>query len=248
MSVAEVLQERALVSYLQHARATSRVSIEGAVEGGGVVTLFHEWLLCVLAAAEGRPGVAVYVLDSPSTEGSARLIRRLGYPVILGRRDNAFGVREARAWLAQEGHVLAITLDGPSGPPRVAKAEVVRLARLARATLRGLDVSASSALRLRTWDRCVLPKIGGFIQIRVTPPVTETASDAEAAQALGDALGAARPHELSPRAGRHRVRELPAAVWARLCTMPLQYGRVTVWPRAPSPQSATPASSVSEAG
>ena len=230
MSFASTLQDRGLLQYLRWVRASSQVAIEGAIAGSTMLTLWHEWMLCVLAGAHGLQNIAVYVWDQPDIERSMRVVTRLGFHVIVARRSNAWGVRAMREWLgAGQDRIVAITLDGPAGPRRIAKPGVVRLARLAGVPLCPLDVSASSEFELQGWDRCVMPRARGHITLRILPEVSASAPAAEVAQSIERRLNEAPAHvgARSPS----RLRGLPGLAWARACTLPLQLGTVTVGAR-----------------
>jgi len=226
MSIAEALQDEAFFRYMRSVRSSSRVSIEGSILESSIVTFWHEWMLCVLAGAIGLPRIAVCVWHQPGLERTVSLINRLGVHVIAARQDNAYGVRELREWLAREKSIVAITLDGPNGPRRVAKSGVVRLARLAKVPLHPLDVTASPVFELNGWDHCVMPATQNHIALRVLPAMPATGSPAEGAQLLESALSRTVP---TPDLRRGWARYLSWS-WARACTMPLQFGTATLWP------------------
>jgi len=229
MSLVQSVQDEALIRYLHWARVSSRVDIEGAIEASSMITFWHECLLCSLVSRPGTHKVAVFVLRRPRMQRSIRLVERLGCSVILGDRNNAYGIREIRSFLRQGNATVAIALDGPSGPRRIAKPAVVRLARLARAPLHPVTFSARALFESDGWNRCLMPDVENHITVRILPAVPRTASVPDATQGLQDALSAAR--DLPPRRG---LRDWPARAWARAATMPLQFGTATLWHKAPS--------------
>lgn len=56
----------------------------------------------------------------------------------------------------KEGHVVAVTPDGPRGPARKAQAGVIRLAQMSGAPVLPVAYSVSRGGELRTWDRFLL--------------------------------------------------------------------------------------------
>jgi lysophospholipid acyltransferase (LPLAT)-like uncharacterized protein len=190
-----------------------------------MITFWHEWMLCSLVSGRAAHRVAVFVLRQPRNERSVKLVESLGFSVILGDRDNAYGVRQIRRFLEQDKAVVAVTLDGPSGPRRVAKRGVVRLARLARAPLHPVDFSARALFRLSGWNSCVMPDAKNQFRLRILPAVPAAAPVADATRALQDALSSSSCLPASPG-----VSDWPARAWALASTMPLQFGATTLWP------------------
>jgi len=227
MSWAAAAQATAFARYLRRVRASCQIT-DIAPPDSSIVTLWHEWILCGAAVACGMPNVAVYVWEQPGQNQMLRVLGDLGVKVILSRAENNRGVRELRKWLSEaSGRVVAIALDGPNGPRRVAKPGVVHLARIAGAPLRPLLIDAPAALELETWDRCAVPAVGGEIRLRLLDPVPTHLSHADAACAIEQQLNRQRQNPLRNRPG---LDALPYWVWARLCTLPLEFGNLTLGP------------------
>jgi lysophospholipid acyltransferase (LPLAT)-like uncharacterized protein len=137
----------------------------------GVLVLWHEHLpACIPAFARRR----IRVLVSRSGDGSlaAEACRRLGYRVHRGS-DTAgalAGMKALARGLRDGGGLAGMALDGPRGPRRVAKPGTLWLAGAAGAAVLPIAVKASWALRLKTWDRCLLPLPFSRVEIRVGEP------------------------------------------------------------------------------
>jgi lysophospholipid acyltransferase (LPLAT)-like uncharacterized protein len=56
----------------------------------------------------------------------------------------------------EDGHVVAVTPDGPLGPARRAQAGVIRLAQMSGAPIVPVAYSVSRGPQLKTWDRFLL--------------------------------------------------------------------------------------------
>jgi len=69
------------------------------------------------------------------------------------------------------GRDLALIPDGPRGPAGTAKAGVAELALQTRAPLFPVAVSCSRSIRLRTWDRLMLPRPGARVVFVVGHPL-----------------------------------------------------------------------------
>lgn len=136
----------------------------------GVLALWHEHLpACIPAFARRRIGVLI----SRSADGSlaAEACGRLGYRVYRGS-DTAGSLSGMKALARgiREGGLAGMALDGPRGPRRAAKPGTLWLAGLAGAPVLPIAVKAAWALRLKTWDRCLLPLPFSRVEIRVGEP------------------------------------------------------------------------------
>lgn len=137
----------------------------------GVLVLWHEHLpACIPAFARRRIGVLV----SRSADGglAAEACRRLGYRVYRGSgsRGALAGLKALARGMGEPGGGLAgMALDGPRGPRRQPKPGSLWLAAAAGVPVFPIAVKASFALRLETWDRCLLPLPFARVAVRVGP-------------------------------------------------------------------------------
>ena len=123
-----------------------------------LAALFHESMLpCAWFFRDKRYGVAV----SRSRDGD--LIRAslvaLGYSE-PARGSSSRGGSAALLGLVRqlaEGTTVAVLVDGPRGPARVAKTGIVSLARLASTPIQPVAFSARPAIRLGSWDQSLIP-------------------------------------------------------------------------------------------
>jgi lysophospholipid acyltransferase (LPLAT)-like uncharacterized protein len=127
----------------------------------------------VMAAATHRV-LAPAVLASLHRDGEmvARALRHLGYPVVRGSTKNG-GVsaffRLCR--LARSGSAIAVTPDGPLGPAGHVGAGTVELARRAGLSIVAVGFAASRALRVSSWDGCVIPSPFARVGVAYASPI-----------------------------------------------------------------------------
>lgn len=134
-------------------------------EGGPKILVFwHNRLLLVPVVwnrfcRKGRP--RGFAMTSTSRDGEliAQFLERFGIGPVRGsatRRGSA-ALRQM-AGLLKRGHDVGITPDGSRGPLYEIKPGVVLLAQLTGSPVVPLSFEYSSAWRLRSWDRFIIPK------------------------------------------------------------------------------------------
>jgi len=153
-------------------RATWRVERRGEVflldamhDSGAVLAFWHEQQLTMIHAHVHR---GITGLVSRSSDGSllSDAIGTLGYAVIRGSSSKG-GVVAARRCLTTLGskESIAVAVDGPIGPRRVAKSGAVALAFLSSCPIVYAVSTASRSLRIRSWDRFEIPL--PFARVRI---------------------------------------------------------------------------------
>ena len=140
--------------------------------------MFAFWHRALLVCAHRFRDRDIAILISSSFDGEliARTTRLLGFHPVRGSssRGGAAGLLQMQTAYA-EGHVCAITADGPRGPVYVAKPGTAALARSVApgGAVTGTWVGAFFALperrwELKSWDRFMIPK--PFSRVVVTWP------------------------------------------------------------------------------
>lgn len=85
-------------------------------------------------------------------------MRGLGIEIIeVGTSDVNVGAIRASVRHLRASKTLAITVDGPLGPAREPKAGALVIASLARLPVSPCAYAVSRSIRLRTWDRLIVP-------------------------------------------------------------------------------------------
>jgi len=133
-----------------------------------IVCFWHSRIALSPACWPLRRAQIPRALISMSADGEfiARAVGWLGFPAIRGSSRNPDkpgqtkgGVQALRAMLAwlRGSHGVAITPDGPRGPPEAMGPGPPRLAQLSGAPVLLVGLAAEPCLRLGSWDRSVLP-------------------------------------------------------------------------------------------
>jgi lysophospholipid acyltransferase (LPLAT)-like uncharacterized protein len=138
-------------------------------QGGGVLVVFWHSRLALGTACwpHGRAQPARGLISlSPDGQFFAKAVARLGFPAIRGssankdKSDRAKGgsqaLRDGLRYL-RSGGALGVTPDGPRGPVRVMAEGVPVMAKASGAPALMVGLSCKPAIRLRSWDRAVLP-------------------------------------------------------------------------------------------
>jgi lysophospholipid acyltransferase (LPLAT)-like uncharacterized protein len=181
--------------------ATTRVVRRGTehferfrAAGTPVVFVFWHGQLLPLVHVHRGEGIVVLVSEHDDGEYVTRVIERNGFGTVRGSstRGGTKGLKGlVRA--ARSGRDLALTPDGPKGPPGLFKPGALLAAQLTGLPVIPLAVGASRGWRFRSWDAFLVPEPFSTIQIEYLPPryVPREASrdDVEAlAREIGDEL------------------------------------------------------------
>ena len=138
-------------------------------------------------------GYAVMTSRSFDGEYIARIASSLGLTPVRGSSSRG----AVRALLGmhkviEAGNVAAFTIDGPKGPPYVAKPGPVLLARHTGAPIRCFYIAVSDYWTLNSWDKFVIPKPFSRAYIRWAAKIhVPPDADAATAQRCHDEMQAA---------------------------------------------------------
>lgn len=144
-----------------------------------IYILWHNRFFCVPPAWQRLCGShrKAVALTSASHDGDmvARAMAVFGLGAVRGstsRRGVAALVGLKRALHA--GSDICLTPDGPRGPRYKMQPGVVKLAESSGAPVVPVHVRFSSAWRLKTWDRFVIPKPFSRVQVTFAEPIRLT--------------------------------------------------------------------------
>ncbi|WP_207536621.1 lysophospholipid acyltransferase family protein [Sabulicella rubraurantiaca] len=198
---------RLLGLYLAFVYRTTRWRILGwehveATGGRFVLAFWHEMLplmpQLMLEARNRDFASRAHVLVSRHRDGRliGHVVDRFGIRLVhaSSSRGGAAGLLSLLR-LTRAGEVVAITPDGPRGPRRVAAPGIAQLATMARLPVVAAAAFTSRGIRLRSWDRMVVPLPFGRAALALEPPVPheaglpaiEAALNAAAARAEAEA-------------------------------------------------------------
>jgi lysophospholipid acyltransferase (LPLAT)-like uncharacterized protein len=123
-----------------------------------LAALFHESMLPCAWFFRDR-GYSVAVSRSRDGDLIRSALVALGYSEPARGSSSRGGSAALRGLMRQygEGTTVAVLVDGPRGPARVAKTGIVSLARLADTPIQPVAFSARPAIRLGSWDHSLLP-------------------------------------------------------------------------------------------
>lgn len=126
--------------------------------GNYVIAFWHSRLLMMRFVYEG-PGIHVLVSAHRDGEIVSGMLAKLGAPSVRGssRRGGARALVQM-ARLLEQGRDLGTAADGPRGPVGVVKPGTAWLCARTGRPVVPAAFSASRALRLRTWDRLLIPR------------------------------------------------------------------------------------------
>tara|TARA_B100001029_G_scaffold96655_1_gene79368 strand:- start:2093 stop:2749 length:657 start_codon:yes stop_codon:yes gene_type:complete len=129
--------------------------------------IFPSWYLRLITTN-------VYAIASRHTDAEimGRILSKWGYSLIRGstKKGGKEVVREMGNIFKNNG-IIAITNDGPKGPPNIAKGGSVSTAIKYNAKIITITGSATKYWQMKSWDKFMLPKPFGKIQIIISDPI-----------------------------------------------------------------------------
>jgi len=138
---------------------------------GRIYCCWHSHLL-PLAFFFRNTGKSAIISESSDGRRAAAVARKWGYSIIHGSstRGGAAALRDSVRAL-QEGINVVVTPDGPRGPRETVKSGIAQIAIMANATIVPVAAFPSSAWKLNSWDRFVIPVPFAHIDVRLRDPI-----------------------------------------------------------------------------
>ncbi|TVR53174.1 MAG: DUF374 domain-containing protein [Gemmatimonadales bacterium] len=159
-------------------------------EGQPVILAFWHSRILPLAYFHRNQGIVVLVSEHRDGEYIARVIARKGFGLARGSSTRG-GVRGLRELIraGRSGRELALTPDGPKGPPRRVKLGALVAAQVTGLPIVPLTAGGEGVWRVSSWDRFVVPRPFSRIQVRYGPPIhVPRRAGPEELQALAEKL------------------------------------------------------------
>ncbi len=153
-------------------------------EGKPVIFCLWHGQLLPLLYHHRREHIAVLISEHSDGEIVARMAKSLGYNTVRGSTSR--GAARALLGLARtvgDGNDLAITPDGPRGPAHSVAPGTLIIAQRSGAPVLPIAAASSSAWRLRSWDRFLIPKPFAKVHIAYGDLTYIDAADARTAAA-----------------------------------------------------------------
>lgn len=163
------------------------------VKARGVPILFALWhgRMHLSIQAHRHEGIVTMASRSKDGEIIARWLERNGYGVVRGSstRGGSQALREM-VRRVRAGRAAALTVDGPTGPPRQVQPGILELARLTGGWILPITSSSARPRFLSSWDRYLLPlPFSKNVVVYGEPfPIGDDRPDREALAQIGDAL------------------------------------------------------------
>lgn len=161
---------RFVFSTLKWTREGHETAQSAWAKGGGVILCFWHARIplspCSWELEKGAQDMRALISRSADGEFIALTMERIGFPAIRGSRKKLSNpakekgggeaLREMVRWVKGGGGV-AITPDGPHGPPVVMGEGTPVLAKMTGAPVLLVGLACKPCIRLPSWDQTVLP-------------------------------------------------------------------------------------------
>ncbi len=143
---------------------------------GKIIALLHGNALGVAMLGIDR---GIYALVSRFRDGdiAEKFLLSLGYRVVRGSSEEGKPQKGGSVGLLRlvkvlrEGNTVAITVDGPKGPYGKVKAGVILLAQKTGVPIIPVYVDFEWYIRLKTWDRLIIPIPFSKAKFRIGNPL-----------------------------------------------------------------------------
>ena len=115
---------------------------------------------------------AALVSKSKDGELLARVLTKWDYDVIRGSsRDGGKAAFDSIVDIAKSNKPIAITPDGPTGPPFIMKAGTVVVAKRSGLPIVLVGVHYKNSYKLNSWDRFEIPKLFSKVGLSFSDPI-----------------------------------------------------------------------------
>jgi lysophospholipid acyltransferase (LPLAT)-like uncharacterized protein len=169
-------------------------------DGPMVYAMWHEGIIAITGHWRGHK---IQGMASQSFDGEviSQAMVRLGYPPLSRGSSSRGGASSLGAHLdaLAAGRHVVVTMDGPRGPARVSKSGTVQIAAHAKRPVVPVVCVSRAALRLRSWDRTLIPLPFAKVLFMLGEPISIAADAAAAAPAQLDQVMAQLSAEAAAR-------------------------------------------------
>ena len=108
------------------------------------------------------------------SEIMAKILYKWGWGLIRGSSTRGWRnvIKKMMVLLKDPSTIIAITNDGPKGPPKQAKPGSIELALKYNAQIMSISCHATRFWRLRSWDKTIIPKPFSTIFVQFNDPLS----------------------------------------------------------------------------
>jgi lysophospholipid acyltransferase (LPLAT)-like uncharacterized protein len=154
-----------------------------AVARNGGLPIYSHWHDRIFLTTYWWRKRRIIVMNSKSFDGAymARVLQRFGYGVVKGSSTRrSVGAMVEMLQLMRTGCTTGFTLDGPKGPPYVAKMGPVLLAKKSGHPILPITMALKRYWKAPSWDSFQVPKPFTRARVYVAPPIYVPADADEA--------------------------------------------------------------------
>ena len=115
----------------------------------------------------------LYAIASKHSDAEiiSKILKKWGYKLIRGSSTRGGrAVIEKMNQILKENSIIAITNDGPKGPPFIAKEGSISVAISNNVNIVTITGTATKFWKINSWDQFIFPKPFGTIKIIISPP------------------------------------------------------------------------------
>lgn len=145
-----------------------------AVTRNGGLPIYNHWHDRIFLTTYWWRNRRIVVLNSKSFDGAymGRVIQRFGYGVVKGSSSSGgVGAMVEMLRLMRKGCTTGFTVDGPNGPPYVAKMGPVLLAKKSGHPMLPITTALKRYWKAPSWDSLQIPKPFTRARVYVAPPI-----------------------------------------------------------------------------
>ena len=116
----------------------------------------------------------IWVVSSTHRDSQmmAKILLRWGLKLIKGSSTRGWlSVLKQMLAIFQSNNIIAITNDGPKGPPLIAKSGSIKAAIKSKAQIIAISGEAERFWSLPSWDKTVIPKPFSTIHLKFSEPL-----------------------------------------------------------------------------
>ncbi|NLB64099.1 MAG: DUF374 domain-containing protein [Fibrobacter sp.] len=125
-------------------------------EPDGILALWHKDMPAALTTF-AHQDITIMISSSKDGNFATKVAESLGYTVKRGSSSRGYETLRTLVRALRKGESVGMALDGPKGPPMVAKPGCSWLSKQSKRPIAYLNFEYSASVTLRTWDSMRIP-------------------------------------------------------------------------------------------